>query len=214
MWVLSHRGVRGPARENTYEAFEAAVAQGVDGIETDVHRTRDGVLVLHHDADVHGAPIADTTHADLEAKAGHVLPTVRGALDRWPDLVWNLELKAHAAVDPLIELLRTRRPGRFVVSSFLHPAAARFGPEAACRAAVLIDHEPLDGGLPFELWRAAGLETVVVYFGVLSARVREQIGHAGFACWTYGPVTQAQHATCRDWALEAVITDWPERART
>ena len=211
MWVLSHRGVRETAIENTYKAFEAAVARGVDGIETDVHRSRDGALVLYHDADVHGTRIVDATHEQLEALAGHVVPTVVGVLDRWPDIVWNLELKAHDAADPLMEVLRDRRAGRTVVSSFLHPAAARFGPESNCSAAVLIDHEPLPGGLPFALWKDAGIDTVVIYFGVLCDDFRAQVRDAGFGCWTYGPVTEAHHKQCAAWELEAVITDWPER---
>jgi len=39
------------APENTVEAFVAAGALGADGVELDVHRTADGALVVHHDAD-------------------------------------------------------------------------------------------------------------------------------------------------------------------
>jgi glycerophosphoryl diester phosphodiesterase len=49
MKVLAHRGISSSARENTAAAFAAAVELGVDGFETDVRRTKDGVLVLYHD---------------------------------------------------------------------------------------------------------------------------------------------------------------------
>ena len=48
--VIAHRGASRLAPENTIEAFELAVAVGADGIELDVRRTADGVLVVHHDA--------------------------------------------------------------------------------------------------------------------------------------------------------------------
>ena len=47
--VFAHRGASGYAPENTLEAFELAVRMGADGVELDVHMTRDGELVVAHD---------------------------------------------------------------------------------------------------------------------------------------------------------------------
>src|SRR5262249_9696570 len=47
--LQGHRGARGLRPENTLPSFEAALDAGVTTIETDLHRTRDGVLVLCHD---------------------------------------------------------------------------------------------------------------------------------------------------------------------
>lgn len=46
---IAHRGGAGLWPENTLEAFERALKAGADGIELDVHLTRDRVLVVHHD---------------------------------------------------------------------------------------------------------------------------------------------------------------------
>ncbi|WP_339831550.1 glycerophosphodiester phosphodiesterase family protein [uncultured Parvibaculum sp.] len=46
---IAHRGGAGLWPENTMEAFERAIAMGADGIELDVHLSRDGQLVVHHD---------------------------------------------------------------------------------------------------------------------------------------------------------------------
>jgi glycerophosphoryl diester phosphodiesterase len=47
--LQGHRGARGIHPENTLPSFEAAFDAGVTSIETDLHLTRDGVLVLYHD---------------------------------------------------------------------------------------------------------------------------------------------------------------------
>lgn len=49
MKVWGHRGASAYAPENTMEAFRICVEQGADGIETDVHLTKDGICVLMHD---------------------------------------------------------------------------------------------------------------------------------------------------------------------
>jgi len=47
--VFGHRGASGEVPENTLPAFQRALAQGADVIETDVHRSRDGQVVIAHD---------------------------------------------------------------------------------------------------------------------------------------------------------------------
>ena len=49
--VTAHRGNAVAFPENTLPAFENALSLGVDWIELDIHRTRDGHLVVIHDAD-------------------------------------------------------------------------------------------------------------------------------------------------------------------
>lgn len=45
----AHRGASSYAPENTMSAFRLGLAMGANGIETDVRRTKDDVLVLFHD---------------------------------------------------------------------------------------------------------------------------------------------------------------------
>ena len=76
--VFAHRGGSGDAPENTVRAMQAALAANPHvAIELDVRRSRDGHLVVIHDATVDrttGAPgaVADLTLAQLQAlDAGH-----------------------------------------------------------------------------------------------------------------------------------------------
>jgi glycerophosphoryl diester phosphodiesterase len=47
--AIAHRGLHANAPENSIEAFQLAVEAGAEGIELDVHATRDGHVVVHHD---------------------------------------------------------------------------------------------------------------------------------------------------------------------
>lgn len=49
MKVLAHRGFSGNYPENTMRAFRKAIEAGADGIELDIHESRDGQLVIIHD---------------------------------------------------------------------------------------------------------------------------------------------------------------------
>src|SRR3954469_14433888 len=66
--VLGHRGASAAAPENTVAAFARARELGADGVELDVRRSADGVLVVHHDPDLRDAgPIKAMTLAELRA---------------------------------------------------------------------------------------------------------------------------------------------------
>ncbi|EKE71213.1 MULTISPECIES: glycerophosphodiester phosphodiesterase family protein [Roseobacteraceae] len=70
--IACHRGARLSAPENTFPAFEAALAQGGDVLEFDVRQTRDGVLYVMHDETVDRTtngtgPIADMTSKEVDA---------------------------------------------------------------------------------------------------------------------------------------------------
>lgn len=47
--IIAHRGLSGLERENTYPAFVAAGNRSYFGIETDIHKTKDGKFIIIHD---------------------------------------------------------------------------------------------------------------------------------------------------------------------
>ena len=59
--VCAHRGVSSDHRENTLEAFHAAVQQEADSIELDVWLTKDNQLAIHHDKTCEGIDIENST---------------------------------------------------------------------------------------------------------------------------------------------------------
>jgi len=53
--IIAHRGASRERPENTLAAFNRAAELGADAVELDVHLTKDGRLVVHHDPTVPGA---------------------------------------------------------------------------------------------------------------------------------------------------------------
>ena len=84
MRTVSHRGASALAPENTLLAVRLAVRHGVDFAEVDVHLSRDGQLVVHHDADVTAGngtrvPITTLSAAQLARVpkgSGQMVPTL------------------------------------------------------------------------------------------------------------------------------------------
>jgi glycerophosphoryl diester phosphodiesterase len=91
--VLGHRGAPHAAPENTLAAFAAAREQGADGVELDVHRTSDGALVVHHDADAPGLGVlAEHPYARVHEHLPDV-PALKSVLDACRGMLVNIEIK-------------------------------------------------------------------------------------------------------------------------
>lgn len=105
--VYAHRGDRSRAPDNTFEAFDFAVDGRADGIELDVRRTADGVLVITHDPQVGSLPpVADMTFADMRQQAPAV-PTLAETLEHIDRSVYlNVEIK-NASHEPGFDASRT-----------------------------------------------------------------------------------------------------------
>jgi glycerophosphoryl diester phosphodiesterase len=96
--VIAHRGAPLKEVENSLAAFRAAVADGADGIEFDVHDTADGGLVVHHDPEVDGVPFRDLTLDEargLYLSNGEPIPTLAETLDQLgPRVTAFIEVKS------------------------------------------------------------------------------------------------------------------------
>jgi glycerophosphoryl diester phosphodiesterase len=93
--VIAHRGAStrrdgSRIRENTLEAFERAIELGADGIDFDVRRTSDDVLVVHHDVHLDDGRSVREVHS---AELPDWLPTLAEALEVCSDTWLNVEVK-------------------------------------------------------------------------------------------------------------------------
>ena len=119
---------------NSRAAFRRAVMLDADGVELDVHATRDGAIVVHHDAEVPGCgPIAEMTLNEVRQvriRNGETLPLLQDVLDLVGDYdVW-VEVKGlpSAHDDSLFAVLDAGpAPTRYAVHSFDHRIVRRLG---------------------------------------------------------------------------------------
>lgn len=156
--VFGHRGASGEMPENTLPAFQRALAQGADVIETDVHLSRDGQVVIAHDADLArttGRPgqIAELDLAQIQARdaghqfgpgAGHPfrgrglrVPTLREAFEALPGARFNIEIKrcAPALVAATLDLVAEfERAGRTLLAAGEDDTMSLLRAEVARRA--------------------------------------------------------------------------------
>ncbi len=143
--VVAHRGDSAHFPENTLAAFESAYKMKVDVIETDVHLSKDGVLVIWHDPTLDrntngSGRIEDHTLEELKAlDAGYtfttdegltfpfrgrgvVLCTLEEALKACPAQRFNVDLKSKEPeiVDAFIEVITKEHATRRVVGASFH----------------------------------------------------------------------------------------------
>jgi len=152
-WLVAHRGGSVIAPENTLVAFDRAVELGADAIETDVHLTRDGVVVVFHDDETSrltGAPgtLEARTLAEVEALdpawsfsldggrsfpfrgLGLKVPTLLEVLARYPALRFNVDAKSAdpALAEALVHVVRQAGAvERVCLGSFFDAQAERIG---------------------------------------------------------------------------------------
>jgi glycerophosphoryl diester phosphodiesterase len=128
---ISHRGAHQTHPENSIAAFERAIELGADGIELDVHATRDGVVVVHHDPVVHARhPQRPSHQAICELSAtelgrfpladGTRIPTLSETLEAIGDRATvYVEIKA-PNIEPLVTRCIRESEARCAVHSFDH----------------------------------------------------------------------------------------------
>ncbi|MGM1063726.1 glycerophosphodiester phosphodiesterase [Saccharothrix sp. Mg75] len=120
--------------ENSLAAFRRAAAEGYRYLETDVHATSDGVVVVHHDStldrttDATGPVAAQPWSAVRRANVGGREPVTRleDLLEDLPDALLNIDVKADSAVEPVLDALRrTDSLHRVCLASFSDKRLAR-----------------------------------------------------------------------------------------
>jgi glycerophosphoryl diester phosphodiesterase len=149
---VAHRGASTLAPENTIEAFRLAVEAGAGGLELDVHMTRDGHIVVIHDATVDrttngSGAVSEMTLDELRRfDAGHNfspdggstrpyrgrgvwVPTLGEVLEEFPGITVNIEIKAGTPgiEETVLGILRDANAlGRALVVSTPHAIVKRF----------------------------------------------------------------------------------------
>jgi glycerophosphoryl diester phosphodiesterase len=150
--VIAHRGASGYEYENSRAAFRRAIALDADGAELDVHATRDGAIVVHHDLEIPGSgPISLLSLEEVRQtrlRNDETVPLlsevleILGAKDVW------IEVKSLAAAhdEALLAVIAAGpAPAGSAVHSFDHRIIRRLGEQQpTLRLGVLLSAYVLD----------------------------------------------------------------------
>nr|WP_179723084.1 glycerophosphodiester phosphodiesterase [Petropleomorpha daqingensis] len=230
---MAHRGGAIEHLENSMPAFEACVALGYRYLETDVRATADGVLVAFHDPGLERTTdrtgrIEQLSWAEVaEARIGGREPLVRleDLLDAWPDVRFNLDIKAAGVLAPLVRLVRRMKVAdRLCLASFSDAriAAARrlFGP-AMCTslgprgvaALRLSSYSPRAAGL---VRMHAGCAQVPLQLGgraLVDERFVTAAHDRGLQVHVWTVDTEQEVDTLLDLGVDGIMTDRPAMLR-
>lgn len=211
MLVIAHRGYHAKFIENTPAAFEAAVVPGVDGIETDVRISRDESIVLIHDRVVSGKAVVDLTHRELEQAIGYRVPTLDETLERFPGIMWNVEIKTTEALELVIGVLEKHQTDCCIlVTSFRHDVVAVCASALKVDCGLLVAHRPQTlNSLLADCSGNSRINHIVWDYNILDNVLLKQAALSGYYNLVYGLVTKTEYDYCKKIEVDGVITDDP-----
>jgi glycerophosphoryl diester phosphodiesterase len=190
-FLIAHRGAPRERPENTLPSFLRALELGADGIELDVHRSSDGILVVHHDevpraiapsGKLSGRRIDSLTFDELQGFAvggSALIPTLNEvfAVVKGRALLF-IELKGAGTEEGVVEAIRaSAAPRSCAVHSFDHAAVRRvheMAPEIRC--GILFDRAQADVAATM---RDAGALDVWPQWALVDAALVETVHAAG-----------------------------------
>ena len=224
--VFAHRGASRLHHENTLEAFQAAVDLGVDGIEFDVRRTRDNVIVVHHNARVLRSSrwIKNLSYDEilgLAKRRGYHIPTLEETLRLCSgEVALDIELKEPGYEREVVALVRRWYNFHHVAFTSFRPAVVAALRVAAPRATIgLIVGTMAPTALRARLRRGAlttrlrtiGADIVAPHRHLVTSAFCKRMADEGLPImtWTINRTAVARRLAQRGAAV--IITDVPER---
>lgn len=231
--VWAHRGACHEAPENTLPAFELAIRYGADGVEFDVQRTADGILVVTHDETCErltGEPgkVAGLTWQQLQNRnyafswpgwPATPVPRLAEVLDlfRTTSMVLNLELKNSKVRYPgleqqVLELVsQSGLEDQVIYSSFNHASMRRVHDLAPyARTGLLYSKQRSRPWLLARQYRATAIHPSDASLAIPG--LIDQAHSHGLAVHVWTVDGAAQWQRCAELGVDAVITNQPREA--
>jgi glycerophosphoryl diester phosphodiesterase len=207
--VIAHRGVWGNGvPENSLAAFEQAIDLGADMIELDVRRTRDHELIIFHDAELAGAPVAKLSRSEIEGLAGVLPPLLEEAVELARGrIALDVELKEDGYVDELADLLSgfAASGDELIVTSFVDLVLVRLTELTPQLSRGLIVSRSTERAP--ERANACGATVVLPKMHLVDEASLAEISDAGLTVIVWDFMV-AEHATLlSDTRISGVITD-------
>jgi glycerophosphoryl diester phosphodiesterase len=219
---IGHRGAAGHAPENTIAAIRKGISLGVDFVEVDVQRTRDGRLVVMHDALVDRTTggtglVSDLNWEELQrldAGHGERVPDVEAVLAAASGHAGvMLEIKAEGIGAELHRLVQASEfAGPVIYASFLHAEIAEMRRiDPAAKTLALMEGVPVSGAA---FARDANATLVGLAHEIATAEFIATLHDAGIGVWLYTVNEPRLIQRAIDLGADGVISDYPERVPT
>jgi glycerophosphoryl diester phosphodiesterase len=216
--VIAHRGASGYEYENSRAAFRRAVMLDADGIELDVHATRDGAIVVHHDAEIPGfGPIALLSRAEarqVRIRNGEPLPLLSEVLELVGDRDVYVEIKSLPDThdEELLAVLdRGPAPARYAVHSFDHRIVRRLGEcRPSLRRGILLSAYLDD---PVAAMRGVGASTLWQEWKLVDQDLVTRVHDAGCSIisWTVNEIGDMERLARL--GVDGLCGNYPDRIR-
>jgi glycerophosphoryl diester phosphodiesterase len=236
--IFAHRGANREAAENTRSAFNRALEYPIDGIETDIQLSRDGVAVLWHDRflDKLGLPgkrVDDFDYAELRAKdfAAHFSPesapegimALREFLAAYRSRCrllleiknrgWEQPARHEAKVRQTLDLVGAAAEGRILVSSF-HSDSLSYAHHLAPQFPLVLNLEP-EHDAEFARRALIGqpfLHGLCVHIGTLDEAMAGAVRERDRQIAVYTCNSGAEIGRALDLGVDILISDVPQVA--
>lgn len=216
--VIAHRGASGYEYENSRAAFRRAIMLDADGVELDIHATRDGGIVVHHDPEIPGVgPIAQLTLAEvrqLRIPNGEPVPMLAEILDLVGDRdVW-IEVKGLAsAYDGVLLAILDQGPApqHYAIHSFDHRIVHRLGEvQPSLRRGILLSAYLCD---PVAVMRSVGATTLWQEWQQVDQELVTQVHEAGYSviAWTVNEIGDLDRMVRL--GVDGLCGNYPDRIR-
>lgn len=209
MIIIGHRGAKGLAPENTLKAIKAGIAAGADWIEIDVRATKDGQVVLMHNATT--ARVAEKKHTVAKTPYAKLtpVPTLHSVVEHVTQgVTLNIELKSAGCEQAAIAAAKHLGYDRVVVSSFSRAFLRRVHTlDPRIRLALLLTFNP------FAFRRVSGLYAVGFYhlFAPRSAVALAKKLNLFTYAYTVDDPARAAALTAR--GIDAIVTNYPNKLK-
>ena len=235
MKIIAHRGFSGVYPENTMLAFRKAIEIGADGIELDVHLSKDGQVMIIHDEALKRTTgldgvISDYTRAELEKiSAGKTkndefgftpIPSLEEYLAfmaEHRDKITNIELKTAPVYYPEIEEKTLELVRKFdLEKNIIYSSFNWLSIERMQRLGTISETGLLFSGMKLynqaHIIKSLGINYFHPDFNDLTDEIVNSYldNKVGLNVWTVNEIEDMK--VCLSWNIDGLITNFPDRA--
>lgn len=231
-YIIGHRGAMGSAPENTAASFKKALQNEADGVEFDVHLSKDGIPVVIHDERVDRTTRSSGLIKELTLEQikqldagsyysdefrGEKILTLEETLEIVKETeIINIEFKNGPVFYEGMEEIVLKIIDNFkliekiIISSFNHYSiknVKKISPHIKTGLLYM-------AGLyqPWDYARKIGAEAIHPYFASLTPEIVTQCQKNGIEVNVFGANTNAIISNLLECGVDMIITDYPENA--